>query len=96
MSKYNTSFEYKPDESKADYLRNWYVELELLCKDTIEINQKGSYYFVGYGVGIVFFFLPETFGRKSSMKFILPIYAFAFYLTIYPKSLGMRAFGLFL
>ena len=67
-----------------------------MCRDPIEVNRKGSLYFLGYGVGIIFFFLPDLKGRRGSMKYILPIYSIAHYMTVFPKNLEIRALGLFL
>ena len=71
------------DKSKEDYLINWYVELDLMCEDLDSINMKGSLYFIGYGVGVVFFFLHQAIGRKGSMKYMLPFYILACYLSVY-------------
>lgn len=45
---------------------------------------------------MVFFFLPEKLGRKGTMNVILPLFIISSYLSIFPKTLDVRAFGLFL
>lgn len=90
------NFEYVPDRTKEDFLENWYVELNLICEDNDYVNSRGSLYFIGYGLGVIFFFMPQTFGRKGTMNRVLPFYIFSCYFAIFPKSLEARAFGFFL
>ena len=67
-----------------------------MCEDLVEVNKAGSLYFIGYGVGAVFFFLPDTLGRKGTMKMILPLYILCCYLSLFPMNMEVRTLGFFL
>jgi len=54
-----------------------------------------SFYFVGYGLGIIFFFVPDTLGRKGSMNIFASLYTINTYLSTYPKNIALLKIGFF-
>jgi len=61
-----------------------------------EISGIVSWYFVGFGLGVVFFFFPDHFGRKKSLNIFLIAQVFAVYLTIFSKEVSAIKIGFFL
>ena len=61
-----------------------------------DINSIVSYSFMGYVIGMCFFFLPDYLGRKKSMMFFLVGQAFATHLTIFYSDPWMTRLGYFL
>jgi MFS family permease len=92
----NPDFEYVPNTAKVDYLENWYVTLDLMCESTTTYNKVASFYFLGFMVGAVTFFLPDMLGRRKTMLIILPIYSIASALSIFSDSLLLKTVGFFL
>ena len=72
------------------------MQLDLVCTPSIQINQIGAWYFIGYGLGIVFFMLPDLIGRKGAMKFIMPLNIIGCYMTIYTNTLFLKTLGYFI
>ena len=89
-------FEYKVDTTPIDYIVNWYVTRDLVCVPMIEYSSLVSYFLVGYGFGIIFFFLPDTLGRKGSMNIFVPLFTINAYLSTYSYSLILFKIGFFL
>ena len=65
------NFEYR---SISDSFINWYVTMDLVCEDPVIYNGIASYYMIGYLVGIIFFWMPDSLGRRTTMCFLLPNY----------------------
>ena len=76
----NDSFEYQP---VAGSFKNWYITMDLVCEDPIAYNGVASYYFIGYLVGIVFFWMPDSLGRRTTMNFLLPNYVLSCALVVF-------------
>ena len=53
-------------------------------------------FFIGYGVGILLFFLPDKIGRKGTMKFVLPAHIIASFISVFGNSLYLKSVGFFL
>lgn len=53
-------------------------------------------YFIGFGVGAVFFKMPDSCGRKSTMFWMLPAFAAADALTVFSTEMTWKAVGYFL
>ena len=83
MREKGEDFQYRLDRSVDDYLENWFVTRDLMCRNSIEYNSSASFYMIGFGLGIVFFFLPDTLGRRGTMRFFIPIQLFSCYLAHY-------------
>jgi MFS family permease len=75
---------------------NWFVSLDLMCKNPATYNGGASFYFVGYLIGIIFFWMPDNLGRRSTMLFILPIYVLASALSIFSEKMAFKTIGFFL
>jgi MFS family permease len=70
--------------------------MKLFCIDKADYNQIGSMYFIGYGIGVIFFFLPDLIGRKKTMIYILPLYVLSCYVSIFKDTLFYKKLGFFL
>jgi len=46
---------------------NWYVTMDLMCLDPLTYMSSISWFLIGYGAGIVLFFLPDLLGRRYVM-----------------------------
>jgi MFS family permease len=67
--------------------------MDLMCIEKDNYLYIGSWYFIGYGCGIIFFFLPDFIGRKKTMTFILPLYIVSCYISIFPKTILIKKIG---
>lgn len=75
---------------------NWQVTLDLACEDLNEVNQALSYYFIGYGLGFIFFFFPDAFGKRNSMIFAIITQQIGCTLSLFATDLKIKSIGLFL
>lgn len=50
-------------------------------------------YFTGYTLGIMFFFLPDAFGRKKAMLYLLPIVITAMTLIVFGEDMETKGIG---
>ena len=64
-------FEYQP---VAGSFINWFVTMDFVCENPQIYNAIASYYFIGYLCGIIFFWMPDYYGRRPTMCFLLPNY----------------------
>jgi len=55
-----------------------------------------SSYFFGYGLGIIFFFLPDTLGRKGTMNIFVSLFTIGCYFATYSKDITHFKIGFFL
>ena len=67
-----------------------------MCEPVISYSSIGSFYFIGYGVGVVFFFVPDQFDRKGTMKWFIPLFTYGAYLSTFSKNLSDISLGLFI
>jgi len=70
----NEGFEYQP---VAGSFINWFVTMDFVCENPQVYNGIASYYFIGYLCGIIFFWMPDKLGRRTTMSFLLPNYVIA-------------------
>lgn len=89
-----------PDVTDKYYIRNWFVTLDLMCTAPGVYNGIASYYFLGYGFGAILCFIPQIYGRKRSMTFILLAnivtnFLIVFYPSIAVKKMAYFIFGFF-
>ena len=75
---------------------NWFVSMNWICEDSNVYNGIASYYFVGYFIGIILFWMPDTLGRKTTMNFLLPNYVIATAMVIFSHSMLVKSIGFFL
>jgi MFS family permease len=80
LSLQNSSFEYLPVEGS---FKNWYVTMDLVCEEPIAYNGIASYYFIGYLVGIIFFWMPDRLGRRTTINWLLPNYVLSCALVVF-------------
>ena len=88
--------EYKPDTASARYLNNWYVQNDLVCQSKFEVAKVLSWYFISQIFGASLFFLPDSFGRKKSMNFLLVFNVIGIYIVTFYSSSLMKSIGFFL
>ena len=69
-----------------EYLDNWFLNLDLKCNTIASNNSILSFYFIGYGVGLIFYFLPDRLGRKRSLVYLSLMNIVAAYLTVFGQS----------
>ena len=63
------SMEYKVDTSYAYYLNNWYVQMDFVCTNKVNINSMISFQYIVFGIaGLLFFAMPDNFGRRTTMN----------------------------
>lgn len=67
-----------------------------MCEKTSHYNKVASFYFLGFLVGAVTFFLPDMLGRRRTMLMILPVYSIASAMSIFSNNLGIKTVGFFL
>ena len=70
--KEDPSFEYKPDYDDPDYLENWIIKFDLLCKEYKKENLMIYSFFIGAITGLIILpKLADSIGRK--VPFILTL-----------------------
>ena len=77
-------------------MKNWFVTLDLMCEAPSNYNSIGSFYFFGYAIGIIFFFLPDMLGRRKTMSIFYPLNLLSCFIAIYSKTLLMKKIGFFM
>lgn len=88
-------FEYKPNTEKEGYLNTWYNTHDLMCMSSSEIGSIIGLFFVGFLLGAVIFFLPNTAGRKPAMGLSLVGVLTGAYLVVFSSSLTYVRIGYF-
>ena len=67
-----------------------------MCQTTSENNKICSFFFIGFGFGLLLFFLPDTFGRKYAFNCVLPFHLLGNFLTVYGNTAGLKSLGFFI
>ena len=88
-------FEFKVDDMQVGHLNNWYVTLDLMCKSNSEIGSIVSIQFAGFLVGTLFFFCPDTFGRRESIKLLCLPFVICQYLVVFGETIHLKKIGFF-
>jgi MFS family permease len=86
-------FEYQP--APGSFL-NWYVTLDLVCENPTAYNGMASFYFIGYIIGAVFFWIPDSIGRRTTMNLFMPVYLLASGMVIFRNDISMKILGFFI
>ena len=61
-------FVFRVDQSVSNFVINWQQEMDLMCFDRSKINLMVTAYVIGFGTaGLLFFRLPDKWGRKKTM-----------------------------
>ena len=89
-------FQWRPKVEAIGYSYNWYVDNDMMCETQTRISSIVSAYFFGYFVGVFFFFMPNTYGRKPSMVLSLTCYTLGSGLIAYGNSIEKKTLGFFL
>lgn len=89
-------FEWQPKTGEDGYSYNWFVDNDMMCENQNRVNSIVSAYFFGYFIGVFFFFMPNTFGRKPSMMLSLTFYTLGSGLIAYGNSIDLKFLGYFL
>ena len=69
----SSNLNYKVDQYDDLYFHNWYIQLNLICEPRTSYTIIASIYFLGYGLGVVLYWMPDKIGRKGTMIWVLPI-----------------------
>mmetsp|Transcript_2742 Transcript_2742/g.4689 ORF Transcript_2742/g.4689 Transcript_2742/m.4689 type:complete len:286 (+) Transcript_2742:262-1119(+) len=88
--------EYRLSTDEETFIENWYYKLDLQCESTTNINKILSFYFIGYGLGFIFFFFPNRFGRKKSMIFALFFQNIGCALSLFSDVILVKQVGFFM
>lgn len=70
--------------------------MDLICEIPQAYNSIGSFYFFGYAIGIIFFFLPDLLGRRKTMCIFYPLNILSCYIAIYSGTIFWKKVGFFL
>ena len=68
----------------------------LECTPRSQISFMTSCYFIGFGVGIFLFPMPDLYGRKPSIFFSMVGYLVAMVICLFTKTILWRSISLFL
>ena len=85
-----SKFEYKLDTTPDDSMVNWFVTMDLMCYSPLKYLSMLSWFFVGYGIGIILFFLPDLLGRRyMMMRCLIPVNLWVMYVGTFSKNLEL-------
>ena len=88
--------EYEVDKTAIGYLQAWEEEMNLMCVPRSQVSFMTSCYFIGFGVGIILFPLPDLYGRRKALLVSMAGYLVAITMLLFFKSMTMRSISLFL
>ena len=78
----------------VDFISNWATDdLDLLCAPLTSYKFIASVYFIGFGLGMGLFFLPDMMGRRGALKISLTVFCVASYFSVFSTSLTLKAIG---
>jgi MFS family permease len=87
--------DYEVDKSDIGYIYGWEEEMNLLCVDPTQVSAMTSLYFVGFGVGIILFPMPDMYGRRPSLLISMFGYLVSIVTLLQFPSMTMRSIALF-
>lgn len=76
-------------------MNNWWYQLDYMCEPKSTVNSIVSYFFVGQGVGIALFFMPDILGRKLTMSISLVMNILGGYLILFKSDMAYLRLGYF-
>ena len=68
----------------------------LECYPRSQVSLLVTYYFIGFGFGVIFYPIPDLYGRKTALVFAMTGYLAAFALLLLNPSFQSRSISLFL
>lgn len=89
-------FSYHVDKTHPKYINNWVVSPKFACVSHTSHKLFASCFFFGFGCGIIFFPVPDKYGRKGTMNYVMPVFTLLCMLTIYGSSMFVKGTGYFL
>jgi len=89
-----TFMEYEVDTTAEVYAINWFVQMGLECASKNRTAMMASSFLISYGVaGVLFFSVPDRWGRRKSFMTFLSINLFAQFLMIFVPTYWARVTG---
>ena len=88
----NVELEYQPVQGS---FINWYVTMDLVCVDPQAYNGVASYFFVGYLVGVILFWMPDRLGRRATISILLPNVLLSCACAIFGDTMFIKSVGYF-
>lgn len=70
--------------------------MDVKCEQPQAYNKIGSCYFLGFGVGILLFQLPDVIGRKRAMGCLIVPYMMAALMVVFSHDVFHKALGMFI
>ena len=67
-----------------------------MCWTQTELAKICALYYFGFAFGIFLSWMPDKFGRKGSMKILMPVYLIAQYMILFPEDLNIKRIGYFM
>ena len=88
------------DKSFIGYVKGWEEEMDFICEDPSKVSFMSSCYFIGFGIGMMLFPIPDLFGRRPAISYSVFGYLVAMGLlllvpTIEARSAALLAMGFF-
>ena len=90
------NFKFWLNENHSGNFKNWLSELDLMCENRTSLASVSSCYFLGFGLGLLLMFYPDSLGRKKTMTLVMVPYIIFTQLTIFSPSLTGKKIGYFM
>ena len=74
---------------------NWFVTMDLMCLSPLDYMSIISWFFAGWGIGVILFFLPDYLGRRCFMKILIIVNIFVSYVGTFENNLKLLKIVLF-
>ena len=86
----NLGTDYIVDTSYTYYLKNWYLEMDLMCMSATDIGFMVTAYYVGFAIGGLMYAVPDKYGRKISIIFGLGLACVGQFIMLYFPNYWVR------
>jgi len=81
------------DTSRPDYLLNWYEEMNLVCTSKSLISFLAASYYIGYGLGCIFFAVPDRYGRRKPLLLGLFLFGLGYSIVLFVNDINWKILG---
>ena len=82
---------YRVDQNYEYYLKNWYTEMDMVCKSHKKMAMLASIYYISaFFGGLILAPLPDKIGRKTSFIYFSLTYAVAEVTCLYCSNYWVR------